>query len=403
MTLRTLRWSIVLPWALTIVSFVTLVGAAIVAGQHPEFGGGDATQVVTFFGLIGLWGVANATVGAVIVSRRPDNRIGRILQAGGPLLIGVFLGFLISAIRGLTAGPSDLLGAVAGWWASISILPAILIAFPLVAILFPDGRLPGPRWRGPVALVTVGEIVLSALSAITAGPVGEGLADNPFGVLHLPPDVAALLRLSGTLLILLALGLAVVAMGVRWRRGDRLARAQLKWLLGALAVGAVLFPLSFGGGVANALDIVGVGSAMLVPISIAIAILRYRLYDIDRIISRTISYGVVSVMLVAVYGGLILVLQGPLGTITGGETVAVAASTLVAAALFQPIRRRTQAAVDHRFNRARYDAERTIDALAMVLRDEMDLPIVRSAFVDAVKRSVQPTAASLWLRAEQTQ
>jgi hypothetical protein len=219
----------------------------------------------------------------------------------------------------------------------------------------------------------------------------------------LPPDVAALLRLSGTLLILLALGLAVVAMGVRWRRGDRLARAQLKWLLGALAVGAVLFPLSFGGGVANVLDIVGVGSAMLVPISIAIAILRYRLYDIDRIISRTISYGVVSVMLVAVYGGLILVLQGPLGTITGGETVAVAASTLVAAALFQPIRRRTQAAVDHRFNRARYDAERTIDALAMVLRDEMDLPIVRSAFVDAVKRSVQPTAASLWLRAEQTQ
>jgi hypothetical protein len=135
-----------------------------------------------------------------------------------------------------------------------------------------------------------------------------------------------------------------------------------------------------------------------VPIAVGIAVLRYRLYDIDRIISRTISYGVVSAMLVAVYAGLVLVLQAPLGSITGGDTVAVAASTLAAAALFQPVRRRTQAAVDHRFNRARYDAARTIDALAARLRDEMDLRIVRSAVVDAVARSVEPTAASLWLR-----
>ncbi len=135
-----------------------------------------------------------------------------------------------------------------------------------------------------------------------------------------------------------------------------------------------------------------------VPIAVGIAVLRYRLYEIDRIISRTISYGVVSAMLVAVYAGLVLVLQGLLGSITAGDTVAVAVSTLAAAALFQPVRRRTQAAVDHRFNRARYDAEHTIDALAARLRDVMDLPIIRSAVVDAVARSVEPTAASVWLR-----
>lgn len=400
MSMRTLRWSIVLPWTLTIGLFVTLVGAAIIAAQHPEFGGGDAAQVVTFFGLIGLWGVANATVGAIIVSRRPDNRIGRLLQTGGPLLIGVFLGFVISAIRGLTAGPSDLLGALAGWWASISILPAILIAFPLVAILFPDGRLPGPRWRGPVAFVTVGQIVLSALSAITAGPVGEGLADNPFGLLRLPPDVAAMLRLSGTLLILPALALALVAIVVRWRHGDRLARAQLKWLLGALAVGAVVFPLSFGGGVASALDILGVGSVMLVPIAIAIAILRYRLYEIDRIISRTLTYGVLTVVLAGVYLAGFALLQTVLAPVTaGGGPIAVAASTLVVFALFQPLRRHVQSVIDRRFDRARYDAQRTVEGFAANLRDEFDLERLGGELGAVVGRALAPTSVGVLLRA----
>ena len=140
----------------------------------------------------------------------------------------------------------------------------------------------------------------------------------------------------------------------------------------------------------------------LPPIAVGIAIMRYRLYEIDRIVSRTIAYGLISATLVAAYAAVILVLQGPLGAITGGDTVAVAASTLVAAALFQPVRRRVQAIVDHRFNRAGYDAERTVAGLASRLRDQMDLPVVSTAIVDAVVQSVEPTGASLWLRLGRT-
>ena len=186
----------------------------------------------------------------------------------------------------------------------------------------------------------------------------------------------------------------------RLRHAQGVQRQQMKWFLAAMVPAAILLPLSLNEETSAIpfVDILSVATLPFAAATVALAILRYRLYDIDRIISRTISYGVVSALLVAVYAGLVLVLQGPLGTITGGDTVAVAASTLAAAALFQPVRRRTQAAVDHRFNRARYDAERTINALAARLRDEMDLPIVRSAVVDAVDKSVEPSAASLWLR-----
>jgi hypothetical protein len=354
---------------------------------------------VAFFGLIGLWGVADATVGAIIVSRRPGNRIGRVLQVGGPLLISVFLAFLISAIRTLTAGPDDRLGALAGWWASITILPAILVAFAIVAILFPDGRLPGPRWRWPVALVTVGQLAISGISAIAAGPAGEGLADNPFGIVRLPVEVAAILVPTGSLLLFLALGLAVMAMALRWFRGDRLARTQLKWLLGALAVGAVVFPLGFGGDAFNALDFLGVASGTLVPISIAIAVLRYRLYEIDRIISRTLTYGLLTVVLVAVYVAGFALVQAVLARFTsGGGPVAVAASTLAVFALFQPLRRRIHAAMDRRFNRSRYDAQRTVDGFAAHLRDEIDLDRLASELRAVVGLSLAPTSVGVWLR-----
>jgi hypothetical protein len=394
-----MRWTIVTQWLLTVGLFVALLATAVVAGQHPEIGGGGATESVVLFGLIGLWGVANATVGAIILSRRRGNRIGRILLAVGPLLISVFLGFLLSAIRRLTEGSGDLLGALAGWWASVSILPAIFVAFPLVAILFPDGRLPGPRWRWPVVLATLGEVGISALAAIRLGPVSPGLPDNPFGVLALPTGAEGIVVLIGTLLLVLALGFAIIAIGVRWQRGDRLARAQLKWLLGALAIGAVLFPLGFGGDVLSVLDILGVASAMLVPIAIGIAVLRYHLYDIDRIISRTLTYGLLTAVLVGVYAVGFALLQAVLATfMSGGGTIAVAVSTLVAFALSQPLRRRLQSTMDRRFNRSRYDAERTIEGFAAHLRDEFDLERVGSELGAVVGRCLAPTSVGVWLR-----
>jgi hypothetical protein len=394
-----MHWTIVAPWLLSVGLFVALLGAAAVASQHPDFGGGAPAEVVVFAGLVGLWGVTNATVGAIIASRRPENRIGRILLAGGPLIVSVFLGFMLSAVRGLTAGPTDLLGALAGWWAAVTIFPAILVAWPLVAILFPDGKLPGTKWRWPVAIVVVGEIVISGINAVTIGPVAVGLPDNPFGVLSLSPGVVAFLGMVGAILIVISVGLALTAIAVRWRRGDRLMRAQLKWLLGALAVGGVLFPLAFGGDVATVLDLVGVASPTLLPIAIGIAVLRYHLYDIDRIISRTLTYGLLTVALFAVYTAGFAFLQTVLAPLTsGGGPIAVAASTLAAFAVFQPLRSRIKGAMDRRFNRSRYDAQLTVNGFAAQLRDEVDLDRLKGQLRTVIGSSVAPTSVGVWLR-----
>jgi hypothetical protein len=392
-------WSVVLPLALTVGMFAALLGTALMLGQHPGIGGASAAELVVFFGLIGLWGVAEATMGAVIVSRRPGHRIGRLLQAGGPLIIGVFLGFLVSSLRTLTVGSGDLLGALAGWWAALTIFPAILIAWPLVAILFPDGRLPGPGWRWPVILVTVGEVAVSGVHAITVGPVGEGLPDNPFGLIRLPTEASATLLLIGTFLVFASLGIAVVAIGARWRQGDRPARAQLKWLLGATAMFGILFPVSFGGGELNVLSFVGVASASLLPVSIAVAVLRYRLYEIDRIISPTLTYGVLTIALVGVYLAGFTVIQAILAPfMSGGGPIAVAASTLATFALSQPLRRRLQSTMDRRFNRSRYDAKATAEAFAAHLGGEFDPERLGAELRKVVGRSLAPTSVGLWLR-----
>ncbi len=396
--IKRLRWTIVAPWLLTVALFVALVVTAAIAGQHPDFGGGGPAEIVAFASLIGLWGVTNATVGAIIASRRPDNRIGRILLIGGPLIVSVFLGFMLSAARGLTAGPTDLVGALAGWWAAVTIFPAIVVAWPLVAILFPDGRLPGPNWRWPVAIVLVGVAVIAGINAITIGPVSIGLPDNPFGVLPLSADAVAFLGLVGAILVVLSLVLALTAIGVRWRRGERLMRAQLKWLLGALAVGGILFPLGFGGDLANGMDLVGVATPTLLPIAIGIAVMRYHLYEIDRVISRTISYGVITAVLVGVFAAVVVSFQANFAQVTGGDTIPVAASTLVVFALFQPVRRRVQSVVDRRFDRARYDAEQTIADFAVRLKDNVDLESLATEVRDVVGATIAPASVGVWLR-----
>ena len=304
---------------------------------------------------------------------------------------------MLSAARGLTAGPTDLVGALAGWWAAVTIFPAIVVAWPLVAILFPDGRLPGRNWRWPVAIVLVGVAVIAAINAITIGPVSIGLPDNPFGVLPLSADAVAFLGLVGAILVVLSLVLALTAIGVRWRRGERLMRAQLKWLLGALAVGGILFPLGFGGGLANGMDLVAVATQRC-SIAIGIAVMRYHLYEIDRVISRTISYGVITAVLVGVFAAVVVSFQANFAQVTGGDTIPVAASTLVVFALFQPVRRRVQSVVDRRFDRARYDAEQTIADFAVRLKDNVDLESLATEVRDVVGATIAPASVGVWLR-----
>jgi hypothetical protein len=359
------------------------------------------------YGLGGLLlSLPYAAMGAILVVRRPRTSIGW-------LLIGVGLCFaLISVPTGGT--PQEFAdGSVDPLVALFAVIHSGLpttafFFFAVVVMVFPSGRLPVGRWgRFGRAGLGVGLVFAAAayvVPEIRAGYPESALVRNPLALLPDLPIWRVINSITVYFPVLIVVIAGAVSLVVRVRRAAGTERQQLRWIAASFAVlmSAVVFGLVTSTLVPGAGDGLAwtPGSVALptVPMAIGIAVLRYRLYDIDRIISRTISYGVVSAMLVVVYAGLILILQGPLGAITGGDTVAVAASTLAAAALFQPIRRRTQAAVDHRFNRARYDAERTIDALAARLRDEMDLPIVGSAVVDAVARSVEPTAASLWLR-----
>lgn len=357
-------------------------------------------------GPAGLLGIPYAAMGAVLVMRRPETSIGWIL-------IGLALWFALISVpvwgtpQQFADGSVDL--SVAPFAIFHAGLPTTLfLLFAVLVMAFPSGRLSGGRW-GRLGRVGLGVGVVFAATSYVVPEISVGYPEslwvrNPVAIL---PDLSIWQAINPSTVTLPSIILVIagaVSMLVRTRRATGTERQQLRWIAASFAVlmsavvsGFVISTLVPGS--ENGLAWIPAMVAFpLPPIAIGIAVLRYRLYDIDRIISRTISYGVVSAMLVAVYASLVLVLQGPLGAITGGDTVAVAASTLAAAALFQPVRRRVQTAVDHRFNRARYDAERTTNALAARLRDEMDLPIVRSAVVDAVARSVEPSAASLWLR-----
>ena len=370
-----------------------------------NLGAGPSTPVdlawLGFLVTIALWAATQATVGTLIVARRPENRIGRLLQLSGLGIASVFGGFLGGAAAFLSGDSSSLLGGLAGWWASIGMFPVLFLAFPIVGMTFPDGKLPGPRWRLPVAVLAAVIAATSFVFAVAAGPIGPDLPDNPFGVVPVPAPLWAAVSQAGILALLAGTALAVGALATRWRRGSPAARAQVKWLIVAIAGAAVLFPLTFGGDAdapPTPLTVLGIGSVSLVPIAIGIAVLRYRLYEIDRLISRTIAWALVTGFLVTTFAGLVLVLQAILAGVTQGETVAVAASTLVAFALFQPLRRRVQALVDRRFDRVRADAERLAADFSQFARDEVELSRLLGLLLTTTSDAVRPANASVWIR-----
>jgi hypothetical protein len=241
------------------------------------------------------------------------------------------------------------------------------------------------------------------MSLVKPGPFNVGLGDNPLGIrgtTWVEPVSTAGATLAA-LTVPAALCLAVAAVIVRYRRAVRIEREQLKWFLAANAGTMILILAATGDGAEGAtwIDVAGVASLSLPPIAVGIAILRYRLYDIDRLISRTVGWAVVSGVLAAVFGSAVVALQTVLVGFTQGQTLAVAASTLVAFALFQPLRRRVQSAVDRRFDRARYDAQRTAAAFADRLRGELDLPSVVRDLVTTADATVAPQDLAVWLRA----
>ena len=283
--------------------------------------------------------------------------------------------------------------------ASAVTLPGIALTFPAVGIVFPDGRLPGRRWGLPIHLLAAAFTASSVTALVTFGP-DSGRPRNPLALTGLPLWLAQAGSAAGTIALFATVLLAFAAVTVRFRRAQGLERQQLKWFAAAVTLASVGLPISFltDVGPADLIDLISLVAAALVPVAIGVAIFRYRLYNIDRIISRTVSYGVVTGILALVFVGTILISQTILASFFSGNSVAVAASTLVVAALFQPLRRRVQRVVDRRFNRSRYDAERTVAAFGARLRDEVDLANIYSEVRQVVAATVQPVTVGVWIR-----
>jgi hypothetical protein len=344
-----------------------------------------------------------STMGAVIASRRPDNIIGWLFCAIG-FVGGVRLLSTEYAAYSLVAQPDLSMGGEAvAWIASWLWVPDVGI-YLLLALMFPDGRLPSARWR-PLAWL-IGAVVLigTVAVALSPGPIrGLDPIDNPLGMERLP-NVAVL-----TEALLYALG--VVAVGsvlVRLRRSRGVERQQIKWFAYAGVVLAASTVITYVLSEASSLQWLGwvafvpgmVGNAGM-PVAVGVAILRYRLYEIDLIINRTLVYGPLTATLVALYFGAVVLLQRLFVALTGQQsTLAVVASTLLIAALFTPLRGRIQSFIDRRFYRRKYDARKTLEAFSAKLRDETDLDALSDDLTSVVRETMQPAHVSLWLRPE---
>jgi hypothetical protein len=328
--------------------------------------------------------IALALVGT-LVSTRTGNRVGWLFLAAAT--VGAVADLADDyAARAMTA---ELPGAAwAGWTLTVSlgIVQPLLFLIPL---LFPDGRPPSPRWRPVVWLAILGGLA----QAVTVALSDANFSSN-FPKLRDPVTVVAPLGTAFNLaeeagfLVFVA---GVASMIVRFRRSGAEQRLQLKWFVYASAVTAVAVVVAslFTNHLLPEFEI----TFPLIPAAVGVAILRYRLYDIDRLISRTLAYAIVTGLLVGLYAGLVLLATSVLRF---HSTVAVAASTLVAAALFNPLRRRVQRAVDRRFNRVRYDADQTVAAFAARLRGAVDLDAVRADLLTVVSTAVEPAHVSVW-------
>jgi hypothetical protein len=377
--------------SLAVVSTVALVPLSILANQRVN---GAIALVI---------GIPAAAVGAVAARRLPRNPVAWLLLAIGICLIlatdssdYALLAYRIGHHHlplGLVA-----LGVNQLWGPAIELLG-------LVILLFPDGRLPSRPWVWALrAYCTICGLELIALTVATAQAVSGAVvhvdATGGIAATDRPGGWYALAEHIGLLALLAFIVAFIARQALSWRRSAGERRQQLKWLASGAAVTVCCALLAFpSGALTGAWALLGLawfGFAAL-PVSIGVGILKYRLYEIDRIISRTLAYAIVTGLLIGVYAGLVLLATRVLEV---HGTVAVAAATLAAAALFAPVRRRVQRLVDHRFNRARYDADRTVAAFSGRLTEALDLDSVRDDLAGTVQAALEPAHVSVWLAAE---
>ena len=374
------RWARWLPWFLSILSLGGMAGPIVVgAMEWREVG----------FGVVF---VIFALVGAVLASRVPGNSIGWILGAVGAL---GGLGGIASAYQAY-ADLRDLPGATtAGWSASWMWAPMLGLAFIPLLLLFPTGRPLTPRWRW-VLWLAGGFIVLAvAGNGLYPWPPSEG-GPNPYGI-EGGERVLTLFRDLAGLMLIVGLVASVVSLVVRYRRGNRFERQQLKWFLTAAATLPVAVVVGELGDQELQPVVMPLALALL-AMAIGVAVLRHRLYDIDLVINRALVYGALTILLGLVYAGSVVALGGLVRPLAGSNDLAVAGSTLAVAALFSPARGRIQGLVDRRFYRSRYDAVRTVEAFSFRLRNEVDLENLWADLVGVMQGTLQPASMSVWLR-----
>jgi hypothetical protein len=381
--------------------------------------------LTAFFRVLSL---AFPTVGALVASRRPENPIGWIFCAAG----------LLTGVQAFASGYADYArlghagslpgGELMAWISSWIGVPVIPLAGALLVLLFPNGKLLSRNWRVVVWMAACGSAMLTLWVALGPGPLSfEPTRENPLGlggaIGELGPsessplfdqpsfarpagtDITAggiveILGRVGIFVLLVSWLFAVAAMIMRMEQARGAERQQLKWFVYSVSLLVVGFLAAFlGFGLHSVAWFVGIAAFNFLPIAAGIAILRYRLYDIDVIINRTLVYGVLTAALALVYVGSIVLLQGLFRALTGESSqLAVVASTLAIAALFVPLRRRVQAFIDRRFYRRKYDVAKTLQAFNAKLRDDVDLDSVADDLVEVVKETMQPAHVSLWLR-----
>jgi hypothetical protein len=349
--------------------------------------------------------VIDVSVGAIVASRRPENPVGWLLCLSG-VAVSTSTFTSLYAIYALLAQPGSLPAGEASAWIAAWILPIIIGLQISYLLLFPTGRLPSRRWRWLACLTGAFVLVGVVLSAFSSGAYFGALGPirNPLGIEGFANVYKAVLYTLAPILYV-AIALAVF---MRLRRAVGVERQQLKWFAYAVAILAIVSTLYV---ITIAIDAPGwfewAANAILaaagttIPISIGIAILRYRLYDIDRIINRTLVYGSLTAMLALLYFGGVTAAQALLRTLTGEEQLpqlVVVASTLVIAALFNPLRHRIQSFIDRRFYRSKYDARKTLEVFSAKLRNETDLEALGDDLVGVVRETMQPAHVSLWLR-----
>jgi hypothetical protein len=397
-----LAWSL-WAFALGLVPVGLVFGILALPAALPEDREPFLVSIVIQDVLLVLYG----TLGALIASRRHRNSIGWIFCA-----VAVSLS-LVSAAYGyadyaLYARDNPLPGAeLAAWLGNWLPIAAVFVAACFLFLLFPDGRPASSRWRPVVWGVAIVAVVATLATALQPGPLYSfPTVENPFG---LGGTLGRVVILANDITDFAAIPVFLVSLAsmiTRLRHARGRERLQLKWVAYAGALTATSFAAAFLAGLlpgwraaSDVFFLLGVAGFACIPVAAGVAILRYRLYEIDLLINRTLVYGSLTVLLAAVYVGSVVGLQGALRALTGQESqLAVVASTLFIAALFNPLRRRTQAAVDRLFYRSRYDAAKTLEALSARLRDEPDLDALSNDLVTVVRETLQPEHVSLWLR-----